>query len=79
MAKGVSLAQVVDMNQDKVMAAKWLSENVDAVLHDLNQVHNMHMDMAVMYGVLTDDRKGDLATTLPERVNKVVEILLKNA
>ena len=75
----VPLTQVVAMNEDKVMAAKWLSENVDLVLEDLNRIHNMRMDMAMMYVLLTDNRKGDLEGTLKERVEKVKEILLENA
>jgi len=75
----VPLTQVVAMNEDKAMAAKWLSENVDLVLKDLNRIHNMSMDMALMHGILTDNRKGDLEETLKERVEKVKEILLENA
>jgi hypothetical protein len=75
----VPLTQVVAMNEDKAMAAKWLSENADLVLKDLNRIHNMHMDMALMHSILTDNRKGDLDETLKERVEKVKEILLENA
>jgi hypothetical protein len=62
------------MVEDKVMAARWLSENVDLVLRDLGRLHNMHMDMAYMHCILKDERE-----SLIERVESVVKILLENA
>lgn len=52
----ISLSQICDMNQDKVMAAKWLSEHVDEVLTDLAHLHNMRMSMAIMHSILTHRR-----------------------
>lgn len=75
----IALTQVVAMGEDKEMAARWLAENVDAVLNDLGRLHNMGMDMAIMHSLLTDNRHNDLKETLPERVEKVVKILLENA
>ncbi len=71
----IALIQVMAMQEDKAMAAKWMTENVDLVLKDLNKLHNISIDMAIIYSLLTDDRKG----TLPERVEKVVQLLLEMA
>lgn len=56
---GVSLTQVVDMNQDHAMAAKWLSENVEDVLHDLNRCHNLDMGNAELHGLLSSQKIPD--------------------
>ena len=71
----ISLTQLTAMNQDKEMAAKWLSENVDAVLEDLNKLHNVSLEMALIYGILNNEGSDELT----ERVDKVNEVLLRNA
>lgn len=55
----ISLTHILDMKEDKEMAAKWLSENVDLVLADLDRLHNLTMSADLAHSCLEEAVDGE--------------------
>lgn len=74
----VSLTQIMAMREDKNMAAKWLSENVDLVLADLDKLHNISIGVDLALGCLDEAVNGEKWQRLwikPELVHRAREVL----